>query len=92
MLTTWPTYLGALKAINAYEPRYDRLNPEQGNMTPAAYRDGAKAAGGDVKLAYLTADFCNPTGETVSRDGRIRLIELAHELDIPLIEDAAYQA
>lgn len=92
VLTTWPTYLGALQAFNAYEPRYDRLNPEQGNMTPAAYRDGAKAAGGDVRLAYLTADFCNPTGETVSRDGRIRLIELAHELDIPLIEDAAYQA
>jgi DNA-binding transcriptional MocR family regulator len=61
-------------------------------MTPAAYRESAKAAGGDVRLAYLTADFCNPTGETVSREGRSRLIELAHELDIPIIEDAAYQA
>ncbi|MCC7275110.1 MAG: PLP-dependent aminotransferase family protein [Alphaproteobacteria bacterium] len=92
VLTTWPTYLGALQAFNAYEPRYDRLTPEQGNMTPQAYREAAAAAGGRVKLAYLTADFCNPTGETVSREGRLRVLELARELDIPVVEDAAYRA
>lgn len=92
ILTTWPTYLGALQAFNAYEPRYDRLIPEGGNMTPAAYGANAQAAGGQVKLAYLTADFSNPTGETISRNDRVKLVDLAHELDIPLIEDAAYQA
>ncbi|CAN7398082.1 PLP-dependent aminotransferase family protein [Phyllobacterium sp. LjRoot231] len=92
ILTTWPTYLGALQAFNAYEPRYDRLIPEGGNMTPAAYKANAHAAGGRVKLAYLTADFSNPTGETIGRSDRMKLVELAHELDIPLIEDAAYRA
>ena len=36
-LVTAPTYLGALQAFNAYEPRYDRLDLNGGNMTPAAY-------------------------------------------------------
>jgi DNA-binding transcriptional MocR family regulator len=91
ILTTWPTYLGALQAFNAYEPRYDRLIPEGGNMTPDAYRANARAAGGRVRLAYLTGDFSNPTGETIGRKERVKLVELAHELDIPLIEDAAYR-
>jgi DNA-binding transcriptional MocR family regulator len=63
-LLTWPSYLGALQAFNAYEPRYDRLSLSQGNMTPVAYADGAREAGGRVKLAYLTPDFANPTGAT----------------------------
>ena len=92
ILTTWPTYLGALQAFNAYEPHYDRLIPEGGNMTPDAYRANARVAGGHVKLAYLTSDFSNPTGETIGRSDRMKLIDLAHELDIPLIEDAAYRA
>ncbi|MDX3925232.1 MAG: PLP-dependent aminotransferase family protein [Shinella sp.] len=90
-LVTWPTYLGALQAFNAYEPSYDQLTPN-GNRTPEAYRQTATAAGGRVKFAYLSADFANPTGETVDRTGRERLIDLAEELDIAIIEDAAYQS
>ena len=37
-LVTAPTYLGALQAFSAYEPRYDELRPEHGNRTPEAYR------------------------------------------------------
>jgi DNA-binding transcriptional MocR family regulator len=90
-LVTWPTYLGALQAFNAYEPSYDQLNPA-GNRTPAAYAQAAAEAGGRVKFAYLSADFANPTGETVGRAGRERVLELAEELDIAIIEDAAYQS
>ena len=91
-LVTWPTYLGALQAFNAYEPRYDRLNPAQGNVTPAAYAEAAGQAGGRVKFAYLTPDFANPTGETLDRAARERVLDLADELDIAVIEDQAYQA
>ncbi|MDX0308409.1 aminotransferase class I/II-fold pyridoxal phosphate-dependent enzyme [Sinorhizobium meliloti] len=90
-LVTWPTYLGALQAFNAYEPSYDQLNPA-GNRTPAACAQAAAEAGGRVKFAYLSADFANPTGETVGRAGRERVLELAEELDIAIIEDAAYQS
>ncbi|MFD1743916.1 PLP-dependent aminotransferase family protein [Rhizobium helianthi] len=90
-LVTWPTYLGALQAFNAYEPHYDQLTPG-GNRTPDAYREAAAKNGGKVKFAYLSADFSNPTGETVDRQSREKLLDLADELDIAVIEDGAYQS
>ena len=90
-LVTAPTYLGALQAFNAYEPAYDQLTPN-GNRTPESYHAAATAAGGKVKFAYLSADFSNPTGETVDLDGRRKVLALAEELDIAVIEDGAYQS
>lgn len=89
-LVTWPTYLGALSAFNAYEPAYDQLTTN-GNRTPESYVENAKANGGEVKFAYLSTDFNNPTGETVDLEGRKRVLALGDELDIAVIEDAAYQ-
>ena len=91
-LVTAPTYLGALQAFAAYEPRYDELRPELSNRTPRSYADAARAAGGRVKLLYIVPDFANPTGATLSRLARERLLDLAGELDVPVIEDAAYAA
>jgi hypothetical protein len=89
-LVGWPTYLGALGAFNAYEPNYDRLDPK-GNRSAADFAATAKAAGGRVKFAYLSVDFANPTGETLDREAREAVIDLADEMDIAIIEDAAYQ-
>ena len=91
-LVTAPTYLGALQAFSAYEPRYDELRPEAGNRTPPSYAQAAAAAGGRVKFAYVVPDFANPTGETLSLAARNRLLDLAAALDAPVIEDAAYAA
>lgn len=90
-LVGWPTYLGALGAFNAYEPRYDRLDPGS-NRAPEDYAQAASVAGGRVKFAYLSPDFANPTGTTLDRAGREALLDLADALDCALIEDAAYQA
>jgi len=88
-LVGWPTYLGALGAFNAYEPRYDRLDPE----TNRSATDYAEAAGdGRVKFAYMSVDFANPTGKTLDASMRERVIDLADEMDIAIIEDAAYQS
>ena len=91
-LVTAPTYLGALQAFNAYEPRYDVLRLEDGNRTPDAYREAAAAAGGPVALSYVVTEFANPTGESLSLAARQRLLDLAAEIDIPVVEDAAYEA
>jgi DNA-binding transcriptional MocR family regulator len=90
-LVGWPTYLGALGAFNAYEPRYDRLHLRT-NRPAGDYAQDAVANGGAVKFAYLSPDFANPTGETVVRAGRERLLDLGDALDCAIIEDAAYQA
>lgn len=86
-----PTYLGALQSFTAYEAAYDHIFPEQSNRTPQSYIDAAEKAGGRVKFAYLTPDFGNPTGETVSREAREKLLDLAAELNVPVVEDSAYQ-
>lgn len=90
-LVGWPTYLGALGAFNAYEPHYDKLDPLS-NRTGGDYAAAAEAKGGKVKFAYLSVDFANPTGATVSRAARERVIDLADEVEIAVIEDAAYQS
>jgi DNA-binding transcriptional MocR family regulator len=91
-LVTAPTYLGALQAFSAYEPRYDEMRPEDGNRTPLSYAQAAAAAGARVKFAYVVPSYANPTGETLSQVARERLLDLAAELDIPIVEDAAYAA
>lgn len=88
-LVGWPTYLGALNAFDAYEPRFDQLSIN-GNRGAAEYQGAA----GDspIKFAYLSADFSNPTGETVGLRGREALLDLTEELNCAVIEDGAYQA
>ncbi len=90
-LIGWPTYLGALGAFNAYEPHFDRLEVHA-NRAACDYRDTAKRRGGQVKLAYLSVDFANPTGVTLTRHEREGISDLAEQLDCAVIEDAAYQA
>lgn len=89
-LVGWPTYLGALGAFNAYEPRFDRLDPAD-NRAPDQIRSQAQEAGGRVKFTYLSPDFANPTGITLSKDERLRVLANAEALDCAVIEDAAYQ-
>jgi DNA-binding transcriptional MocR family regulator len=89
LLVTKPTYLGALQAFNAYEPRFAELKLD-GNMTPQAYREDA--AGSRMALSYIVADHANPSGISVPQPTRERLLDLIEGLGIPLIEDAAYEA
>ena len=83
--------MGALGAFNAYEPEYDRLTPNA-NRAAADYRARAEARGGQVKFAYMSVDFANPTGETMDLRARQNMLALAEALDIAIVEDAAYQA
>jgi DNA-binding transcriptional MocR family regulator len=84
-LVTWPTYLGALGAFNAYEPSYARLDP-MANAPDGPLTEGA------AKFAYLSPDFANPTGETLTLAEREALLARAKALDIAVIEDGAYQS
>lgn len=90
-LVSWPTYMGALGAFRAYEPRFDRVRIN-GNRSAQDYVETAQSAGGAVKFAYLCPDFSNPTGETIDQRGRENVLDMADQLGCAVIEDAAYQA
>ncbi|MEM7179039.1 MAG: PLP-dependent aminotransferase family protein [Pseudomonadota bacterium] len=85
-----PTYLGALQAFAANEPVYDELGLGPTNRTLDSYRDAAAATDGQVKFAYVVPDFANPTGITLDLPARLQLLATARDLEIPVIEDAAY--
>ena len=82
VLTTSPSYLGALQSIDVYEPHWATIDLPTGSISGRRLPD----------LAYVVPDFANPSGETVSLGQRQMLLDTLHRLDIPVIEDAAYHA
>lgn len=88
ILVGWPTYLGAVQAFNAYEPTYDHLPLPGSNRTPESYTADGKAA---PKFAYVMTEFQNPTGTTMTLDERMTFLETAKAMDLPIIEDCAYE-
>ncbi|MBU4435537.1 MAG: PLP-dependent aminotransferase family protein [Alphaproteobacteria bacterium] len=83
-----PTYLGALQAFNGYEPTYLDLPDTAlaGDGLDATARERATGA-----LGYFVPDFANPTGQSLTLAEREALLDLAGDLDMTLIEDAAYR-
>ncbi|MGD9510300.1 MAG: PLP-dependent aminotransferase family protein [Geminicoccaceae bacterium] len=79
VLAARPTYLGALQAFSAYEADYGML-PEAGGASERS-----------AKLAYLMPDYANPSGRTLTLEEREAVLATATALDLPVIEDAAYE-
>jgi DNA-binding transcriptional MocR family regulator len=91
-LVTWPTYLGALQAFNAYEPAYDQLTPRAATARPILSCAGGRGRRqGEVRLSGRPISPTRPA-KRVDLAGREKLIDLANEMDIAIIEDAAYQS
>ncbi len=89
-LVAAPTYLGALQAFSTCQPRYEALRLSDTNLNAEAYSAAASAHGGRTGFAYVVPEFANPTGETMAKDERLRLLDLSTELDAPIIEDSPY--
>jgi DNA-binding transcriptional MocR family regulator len=87
VLVAWPTYMGALGAFNSYEPVYDALPGPDSNRTVESYRQGGTLP----RLGYCMPEFQNPTGTSLGLTEREKLLDAAAALDIPLIEDSAYE-
>lgn len=87
VLVAWPTYLGALQAFNCYEPVYDVLPGPGSNRTVDSYAKGE----GAPRLGYCMPEFQNPSGTSLTRDERLQMLDAADAMDLPLIEDNAYE-
>jgi 2-aminoadipate transaminase len=83
-----PTYVGALQAFNAYEPRYAQLATDDDGLIPAALEDLLRRQ--RVKFVYLTPTFQNPTGRTLSLERRQQVAALLQQYDTLLVEDDPY--
>jgi 2-aminoadipate transaminase len=84
-----PTYMGALQAWRPYQPRFATLPmDEEGLVVDALER--LLQGGERPRFLYLVSSFQNPTGVTLSPERRHRLLEVATEYHLPIVEDDPY--
>jgi len=84
-----PTYLGALNAFLAYDPKYVEIPLENDGMNMDKLEEVLES-GLKPKFIYTIPDYQNPSGITMSMEKRKRLISLANKYDVIVIEDSPY--
>ncbi len=84
-----PSYLGAINAFAAYEPKFVEVEMDDDGIIISELEKALKENPG-AKMIYTIPDFQNPTGKTMPDDRRKRIAELAAEYKIPVVEDNPY--
>jgi 2-aminoadipate transaminase len=85
----YPTYLGALNSFGAFHPNYASVPMDDNGMIMEEL-EKTLIANPQAKLIYTVPEFQNPTGITLAGDRRKRMVELAEEHDVIIIEDSPY--
>ncbi len=86
-----PSYLGALQAFSAYQPDVEVVPMDGESMRMDALEETLKRLGPrGAKFIYTIPHFQNPAGVTMTLERRKRLLELAREYHIQVIEDDPY--
>ncbi len=89
-----PTYPGTLHTLRMAGARFAAVPCDGNGMVvdelPGVVDRVIAETGRSPKLVYTVPDFSNPTGATLAVDRRRRLVGLAHELRLPVLEDDPY--
>lgn len=89
-----PSYIGGLQAFTAYRARMIGVpQDDQGMKMDLLEKVLKKQAGKNKKpkFIYVVPDFQNPSGATMSLERRKRLLELAYQYEVPVVEDSPYR-
>ena len=94
ILTSNPTYLGALQSFKSYRARLIGINytSDVKSLRNSYERiiEQLREEGANIKFLYLIPDFQNPSGETLSLEAREMFVELADIYNFLIIEDSPY--
>ncbi len=82
-----PTYLGALQAWNAYGAQYISVPSDEHGMIVDKLEEALRIG---PKFIYVLPNFQNPSGSTMSIERRKKLILLADQYGVPIVEDDPY--
>ncbi|MBI3162418.1 MAG: PLP-dependent aminotransferase family protein [Chloroflexi bacterium] len=82
-----PTYLGALQAWNAYGAQYISIPSDEDGMIMDHLEEALRIG---PKFIYILPNFQNPSGSTLSLERRKRLVILADQYGVPIVEDDPY--
>jgi len=89
IITERPTFLGALISFDPFGACYRGIPMDEGGMKMDALEAVLKKE--RAKFIYTIPDFQNPSGVSLSATRRKRLVELANEHDVIVLEDTAYR-
>lgn len=84
-----PTYMGAVNAIKYYEPQFIEVETDDDGMRMDCLEQALRE-NPDAKFIYTIPDFQNPTGQVLAEDRRSRMIELAEQYNVMIVEDNPY--
>ena len=84
-----PSYLGAVNAFKACEPKFIEVPTDDGGMIMSEL-EKILATTERVKMIYVIPDFQNPTGRTWDLDRRHQFMDIVNRYEIPVIEDNPY--
>lgn len=84
-----PTYLAAINAFKTYLPQFVEVAMDEQGMVMTALEEALKRYP-QAKFIYTIPDFQNPTGRTMSIKRRKKLVELANQYDVMILEDNPY--
>ena len=87
ILVESPTYLAAIQAWKAYGAEFITVPMDENGMNTDHLEEALRVG---PKFIYVLPNFQNPTGETLSYERRRKLIELADQYGVPIVEDDPY--
>lgn len=93
IVTSNPTYLGALQAFNFYGAKYAGIDSDDHGIIPDSMDEvlrGLRARGVRPKFLYAVPTFQNPSGTCIPEGRRRAILDLAHEHDLLIVEDDPY--
>lgn len=88
-----PTYLGAVQSFRLFQANSVGIPIKSDGMDLNELEKEIRKAqqgGKELKFIYVIPDFQNPTGVTMSNNKRKKLVRLADEYDLLIIEDTPY--
>lgn len=86
-----PTYLAAINAFKSYDATFVEVVMDDDGMVMEELEKKLQKHT-NTKFIYTIPDFQNPTGRTLKLERRKRMIELANQYDVLIVEDNPYGA
>ena len=95
ILTSSPSYLGALQSFCSYRADIRGVTHSEDIDTYRASWEKviseALSEGKKIKFLYMIPDFRNPSGESLTLEERVMLVELARKYGFLIVEDSPYR-
>lgn len=93
VLAEGPSYVGAIGIFRHYQAHIEHVYTDDDGISPEALQeaiDRMKAQGRRIKFLYLVPNFANPSGVTLAKERRSKIVEICQREHILILEDNPY--